>query len=131
MRSWSTRRWRKGSPRFSARCPPGPDAVCRYLLTPDPNPRDPMIQTTKVAHRTVNRNFAYGVVRDDGSRLRSRRRRDARPVMEGARTSHRRPPVLASGFRRGHLQGVRCRVCRARIDLGGGGLALPLATADG
>src|SRR5262249_8736525 len=33
MRSWSTRRWRKGSPRFSARCPPGPDAVCRYLLT--------------------------------------------------------------------------------------------------
>src|SRR6516225_7672409 len=53
MRSWSTRRWRKGSPRFSARCPPGPDAVCRYLLTPDPNPRDPMIQTTKVAHRTV------------------------------------------------------------------------------
>src|SRR5262245_12468344 len=31
MRSWSTRRWRKGSPRFSARCPPGPDAVCRFL----------------------------------------------------------------------------------------------------
>ena len=28
MRSWSTRRWRKGLPRFSARCPPGPDAVC-------------------------------------------------------------------------------------------------------
>src|SRR4051812_48031505 len=27
MRSWSTRRWRKGSPRFSARCPPGPDVV--------------------------------------------------------------------------------------------------------
>src|SRR5262249_322622 len=53
MRSWSTRRWRKGSPRFSARCPPGLDAVCRYLLTPDPNPRDPMIQTTKVAHRTI------------------------------------------------------------------------------
>src|SRR5215510_9895919 len=53
MRSWSTRRWRKGSPRFSARRPPGPDAVCRYLLTPDPNPRDPMIQTTKVAHRTI------------------------------------------------------------------------------
>src|SRR6516162_8413381 len=53
MRSWSTRRWRKGSARFSARCPPGPDAVCRYLLTPDPNPRDPMIQTTKVAHRTI------------------------------------------------------------------------------
>src|SRR5215510_13424323 len=53
MRSWSTRRWRKGSPGFSARCPPGPDAVCRYLLTPDPNPRDPMIQTTKVAHRTI------------------------------------------------------------------------------
>src|SRR5262249_42162552 len=45
--------WRKGSSRFSARCPPGPDAVCRYLLTPDPNPRDPMIQTTKVAHRTI------------------------------------------------------------------------------
>src|SRR5947209_5405037 len=53
MRSWSTRRWRKGLPRFSARCPPGPDAVCRYLLTPDPNPRDPMSQTTKVAHRTI------------------------------------------------------------------------------
>src|SRR5262249_54084082 len=53
MRSWPTRRWQKGSPRFSARCPPGPDAVCRYLLTPDPNPRDPMIQTTKVAHRTI------------------------------------------------------------------------------
>src|SRR3954469_2925046 len=53
MRSWPTRRWRKGSPRFSARCPPGPDAVCRYLLTPDPTPRDPMIQTTKVAHRTI------------------------------------------------------------------------------
>src|SRR5437764_13366084 len=53
MRSWPTRRWRQGSPRFSARCPPGPDAVCRYLLTPDPNPRDPMIQTTKVAHRTI------------------------------------------------------------------------------
>src|SRR6516164_3811654 len=53
MRSWSTRRWRKGSARFSARCPPGPDAVCRYLLTPDPNPRDPMIQTTNVAHRTI------------------------------------------------------------------------------
>src|SRR3954471_21118719 len=35
MRSWSTRRWRKGSPGFSARCPPGPDAVCRYLLTPE------------------------------------------------------------------------------------------------
>src|SRR5215469_14804345 len=52
MRSWSTRRWRKGSPRFSARCPPGPDAVCRYLLTPDPNPRDPMIQK-KVVHRTI------------------------------------------------------------------------------
>src|SRR4051794_23969659 len=27
MRSWSTRRWRKGSPRVSARCPPGPDVV--------------------------------------------------------------------------------------------------------
>src|SRR3954454_16874372 len=53
MRSWSTRRWRKGSPGFSARCPPGPDAVCRYLPTPDPNPRDPMIQTTKAAHRTI------------------------------------------------------------------------------
>src|SRR5215831_19339537 len=53
MRSWSTRRWRKGSPRFSARCPPGPDADCRYLLTPQPNPRDPMIQTTTVAHRTI------------------------------------------------------------------------------
>src|SRR5262249_52164335 len=38
MRSWSTRRWRKGSPGFSARCPPGPDAVCGYLLTPYPNP---------------------------------------------------------------------------------------------
>src|SRR5262245_42485736 len=53
MRSWSALRWQKGSPRFSARCPPGPDAVCRYLLTPDPNLRDPIIQTTKVAHRTI------------------------------------------------------------------------------
>jgi hypothetical protein len=30
-------------------------------LTPDPNPRDPMIQTTKVAHRTIKaRDLAAG-----------------------------------------------------------------------
>src|SRR5437763_17026315 len=66
MRSWSTRRWRKGSPGFSARCPPGPDAVCRYLLTPDPNPRDPMIQTTKVAHRTIKARDLYIFYREAG-----------------------------------------------------------------
>ena len=43
----------EGLARLFRGCPPGPDAVCRYLLTPDPNPRDPMIQTTKVAHRTI------------------------------------------------------------------------------
>src|SRR5262245_29219900 len=43
MRSWSTRRWRKGLAGFSSRCPPGPDVVCRYLMTPNPNARDLMV----------------------------------------------------------------------------------------
>src|SRR3954471_14361119 len=68
MRSWSTRRWRKGSPRFFARCPPGPDAVCRYLLTPDPNPRDPMIQTAKVGHRTIKARDLDIFYREAGSK---------------------------------------------------------------
>jgi linoleoyl-CoA desaturase len=70
----------------------------------------------------------------------ARRSRLAFWLLGGAEFPDRTPPVppnlpcslpghVACG--RGHLQGVRCRLCRARIDLGGGSLALPLATADG
>src|SRR5262249_13311037 len=38
MRSWSTRRWQKGLPRSSARCPPSDDAVSRRSLIPQPEP---------------------------------------------------------------------------------------------
>src|SRR5262245_36378755 len=36
MRSWSTRRWRKGFPLSSARCPPGSDAVSERSQIPPP-----------------------------------------------------------------------------------------------
>src|SRR4051794_31977052 len=71
MRSWSTRRWRKDSPGFSARCPPGPDAVCRYLLTPAPNLRDPMIQTkaTLIQDTLSEKSFLSSQVEAVGSEL--------------------------------------------------------------